>query len=240
MKAMILAAGRGERMRPLTDERPKPLIELAGRPLIEHPLQALAAAGVRDFVINLGYRGGQIRDWLGDGGRWGVRIAYSDEGDPPLETGGGVLRALPMLGAEPFILVNADVHAQSPWDRLVTAASQLPASDLAHLLLVPNPPHHPVGDFELRADGRIASGGERLTFSGLSVLRPELFAGCRDTRFPIAPLWRAAAERGTLSGERFAGLWCDLGTPERLAEHAARLASAGITRGAVAHTREER
>lgn len=221
IKAMILAAGRGERMRPLTDDRPKPLVTLAGRALIEHPLTQLVDAGVRDVVVNLGYRGVQIREQLGDGTRWGVRIAYSEEGDPPLETGGGLLRALPLLGPAPFLLVNADVYVQLDWRRLLARAAALPAATQAHLLLVPNPPHRPQGDFAL-IDGRLVepmpAGAETYTFAGISILRPELFAGCQPGRFPLAPLLRAAAVRGQVSGEVHRGLWSDVGTPQRLAE----------------------
>ncbi|MDB5972414.1 MAG: nucleotidyltransferase family protein [Hydrocarboniphaga sp.] len=218
---MILAAGRGERMRPLTDERPKPLVTLAGRALIEYPLTQLIAAGVSDFVVNLGYRGEQIREHLGDGSRWRVRIRYSVEGDPPLETGGGLLQALPLLGPGPFLLVNADVYARVDWSRLLARAAALPANTLAHLLLVPNPPHKAQGDFALIADRvvePIPAGAPIYTFSGISILRPALFAGCQPGRFPLAPLLRAAALRDQLDGEVFGGLWSDVGTPLRLAE----------------------
>lgn len=218
MKAMILAAGRGERMRPLTDRIPKPLVPVAGRPLIEHAIARLVQAGVRELVINLGYRGEQIREHLGDGESLGVRIAYSDEGDPPLETGGGVFRALELLGDEPFLLVNSDVYAEFSFSGLVETAGSLVANDLAHLVFVPNPAHRPQGDFALR-EGRVLLDGEpRLTFSGLSVLRPELFCTVEDGRFPLAPLLRQAAACGQLGGELFEGLWSDVGTPQRLAE----------------------
>ncbi|MGQ0619079.1 MAG: N-acetylmuramate alpha-1-phosphate uridylyltransferase MurU [Panacagrimonas sp.] len=225
MKAMILAAGRGERMRPLTDLLPKPLLPLAGQPLIVHMIERLARAGVRDLVINLGYRGEQIADHLGDGARWGVRIAYSDEGDPPLETGGGVFRALELLGDEPILLVNADVYSDFNFTALAARAQRLPERELAHLVLVPNPAHRPDGDFVLR-DGRVLNEGEpRLTFSGISILRPELFFQCEEGRFPLAPLLRRAAACGQIGGERFDGYWSDVGTPERLAELEARMAS---------------
>jgi MurNAc alpha-1-phosphate uridylyltransferase len=221
VKAMILAAGRGERMRPLTDDRPKPLVELRGQPLIEYPLRALAAAGVREFVVNLGYRGAQIREHLGDGSRFGVRIDYSDEGDPALETGGGLHRALPLLGGGAFIVANADVYTHYPWGRLIERAACLPADVEAHLVLVPNPAHRPQGDFAL-AGGRIVEPApdtaQTATFSGLSVLRHSLFDGCEPGRFPLAPLLRAAARRGAVGAERYDGLWSDVGTPQRLAE----------------------
>lgn len=218
MRAMILAAGRGERMRPLTDHLPKPLVALAGQPLIEHVVRRLAAAGVHELVVNLGYRGAQIREHLGDGSALGVQLAYSDEGDPPLETGGGVFRALPLLGASPFLLVNADVYSEFDLGRLVAQARALPDHDMGHLVLVPNPPHVRDGDFGLQG-GRVTNDGEpRLTFSGLSVLRPELFVDCEDGRFPLAPLLRRASACDELSGERFDGRWSDVGTPERLAD----------------------
>lgn len=214
-------------MRPLTDERPKPLVTLAGRALIEHPLQQLVDAGIADFVINLGYRGEQIREYLGDGSRWNVRIRYSEEGDPPLETGGGLLQALPLLGPAPFVLVNADVYARVDWRRLLARAASLPMNTLAHLLLVPNPAHKAQGDFALIADRvfePVPAGAPLYTYSGISILRPELFAGCRPGRFPLAPLLRAAALRGEVGGAVFDGLWSDVGTPQRLAELEALIA----------------
>lgn len=224
MKAMILAAGRGERMRPLTDALPKPLLRLRGRALIEYPLCALAAAGVREFVINLGYRGAQIREHLGDGAAFGVRIAYSEEGDPPLETGGGLFHALPLLGAAPFIVVNADVYAEYPWDRLLERARQFPDDRLAHLVLVPVPCWRARGDFALR-DGRIDEAlAPEAVFAGISILRPELFAQAAPGRYSVVPLLRAAARAGRVGGERFDGPWSDLGTPQRLAELEALLA----------------
>lgn len=219
--AMILAAGRGERMRPLTDRLPKPLVPLAGRPLIEHALGRLLAAGVRDIVINLGYRGAQIREHLGDGAAWGARIRYSEEGDPPLETGGGLFQALPLLGAEPFLVVNADVYAELDLAPLAALALALPANRLAHLVLVPNPEFHRGGDFVLDGDAIVEPAdpaAPRLTYSGIAVLRPQLFDGCTPGRFPMAPLWRAAAARGQVGGQRYDGRWSDVGTPQRLAE----------------------
>lgn len=215
---MILAAGKGERMRPLTDGRPKPMLPVAGKPLIEYHLERLGAAGVRDFVINLGWHGSQIRDAIGDGARWGVSVRYSEEGWPALESGGGILHALPLLGAAPFIVVNGDVYADYPWPALVERARQLPAGDLAHLVLVPNPAHNPGGDFVL-AQGRLGNGpAPRLTFSGISVHRPEFFEGCAPGHFPLLPLWRRYAGEGRLAGERYTGRWSDVGTPQRLAE----------------------
>ncbi|MCC2656753.1 MAG: nucleotidyl transferase [Panacagrimonas sp.] len=217
MRAMILAAGRGERMRPLTDHVPKPLLAVAGVTLIEHAIARLARAGVQDLVINLGYRGAQIREHLGDGVTHGVRIRYSDEGDPPLETGGGVFRALDLLGDAPFLLVNSDVYADYDFAPLVARARAFGTHDLAHLVLVPNPAHRPDGDFGLENGRARNDGAIRLTYSGIAILRPELFINCEDGRFALAPLLRQAAACDELSGERHDGLWSDVGTPERLA-----------------------
>lgn len=215
---MILAAGKGERMRPLTDARPKPMLPVAGKPLIEYHLERLGAAGVREFVINLGWHGEQIRDAIGDGARWGVSVRYSEEGWPALESGGGIFHALPLLGAGPFLVVNGDVFVDYPWPALIERARRLPPGDLAHLVLVPNPAHNPKGDFVLD-HSRVTNGASpRLTFSGLSVHRPEFFAGCGAGHFPLLPLWRRRADEGTISGELYAGRWSDVGTPQRLGE----------------------
>lgn len=215
MKAMILAAGKGERLRPLTLHTPKPLVRAAGVPLIEYHVRALAAAGFRELVINHAWLGAQIEDYLGDGERFGVSIAYSAEGEP-LETGGGIFRALPLLGDEPFLVVNGDIWTDYPFAGLCR-----PLAGLAHLVLVDNPAHHPEGDFRLLEDGRItdaAAGLDRLTYSGIAVLAPALFAGCRPGAFKLAPLLRQAMADGRVGGERFAGRWVDVGTHERLAE----------------------
>lgn len=217
---MILAAGRGERMRPLTLERPKPLLEAGGRPLIVHHLHALAQAGLRDVVVNVSWLGAQVVAALGDGSRHDVRIAYSDEGPEPLETGGGIFRALPLLGPAPFLVLNGDVWTDYPYEQL---RDVLQPNDLAHLVLVPNPAHNPDGDFVLRNGRIVEEPGERLTFSGLGLYRPELFAGCRDGIFKLAPLLREAARAGRVSGEVHTGDWLDIGTPERLAELDTRL-----------------
>jgi N-acetyl-alpha-D-muramate 1-phosphate uridylyltransferase len=212
MKAMILAAGRGNRMRPLTDHTPKPLLEAGGRPLIQHHLERLAAAGIRDVVINHAHLGDQIETRLGDGGRFGLRIRYSHE-KTALETGGGIFKALPLLGSEPFLVINGDIWTD--WD---PAGARLDESDLAHLVLVENPPHHPSGDFGL-SEGRIhPDGNPRLTFSGIGVYSPALFDGCRPEAFALAPLLRRAMLEGRVGGERHGGHWFDIGTPERLAE----------------------
>ncbi|MBK5008729.1 nucleotidyltransferase family protein [Pseudomonas sp. S60] len=214
MKAMILAAGKGERMRPLTLHTPKPLVPLAGRPLIEYHLQALAAAGITDVVINHAWLGQQIERHLGDGSRFGLRIRYSAEGEP-LETGGGIFKALPLLGDEPFVLVNGDIWTDYDFSRL-----QCPLPSLAHLVLVDNPSHHGHGDFRL-VDGQVLDGDNApgtLTFSGISLLHPSLFDGCQPGAFKLAPLLRQAIAAGKVSGERHAGRWVDVGTLERLAE----------------------
>jgi MurNAc alpha-1-phosphate uridylyltransferase len=220
MKAMLLAAGRGERMRPLTDARPKPLLTVAGKPLIAWHLERLAAAGVREVVINTSWLGEQIPAALGDGARWGLQIAYSPEPWPALETGGGIQRALPLLGPEPFLLVNGDIYADIDFSAL-----RLAPGDLGQLVLVPNPPHHVKGDFVLDRGRIVADGVEKLTFSGVSVLHPALFEACQPGRFPLAPLLRAAEGSGRLGGQRHDGLWIDVGTPERLAELDAHLAA---------------
>ncbi len=219
MRAMILAAGRGERLRPITDRLPKPLVPVGGRPLIEHHLHALARAGFREVVVNLAHLGAQIRASLGDGARFGLVIRYSDEGGRGLETGGGIHRALPLLGDEPFLVVNADIYTDYPF-----APPPLAEGDLAHLVLVDNPTHHPRGDFRLDENGRVhAHGGPRLTFAGIGVYRPELFRRCQGGAFPLAPLLREAMAAGRVSGEHYCGRWVDVGTRERL-EEANRLA----------------
>ena len=212
---MILAAGRGERMRPLTLARPKPLLEAGGAPLIVHHLRALAAAGFEDVVVNLSWLGLQVREALGDGSRYGLRLHYSDEGPEPLETGGGIFRALPLLGAGPFLVLNGDVWTDVDWSGL---RERLAPGDLAHLVLVCNPAHNPTGDFVLERGRIVETPGERLTFSGAGVYRAELFSGCSDGIFKLAPLLRTAARAGRVSGELHTGAWLDIGTPERL-EH---------------------
>lgn len=214
MKAMILAAGKGERMRPLTLHTPKPLVRAAGTPLIEFHLNALAAAGFRQLVINHAWLGPQIEAHLGDGARFGLSIRYSAEGEP-LETGGGIFRALPLLGDEPFLVVNGDVWTDFDFKRL-----RRPLDGLAHLVLVDNPIHHPLGDFRLD-QGRVSDaveGEPSLTYSGIAVLHPRLFSGCQAGAFKLAPLLRQAMAAGQVSGEHFAGRWVDVGTHERLAE----------------------
>ncbi len=209
---MILAAGRGERMRPLTDHTPKPLLEVGGKALIEHLIEALATAGFHELVINTAHLGAQLLARLGDGGRYGVAIEWSPEPDGALETGGGIMQALPRLG-ERFVVVNGDIWTDYPFVRL----RQVPAA-LAHLVLVDNPPQHAQGDFALN-DGQIAvEGRTRLTFSGIGVYHRDLFRDCRPGKFPLAPLLRAAMGEHQVSGEHYRGRWLDIGTPERLQE----------------------
>ncbi|QTF93623.1 N-acetylmuramate alpha-1-phosphate uridylyltransferase MurU [Halomonas sp. BM-2019] len=218
MKAMILAAGLGKRMRPLTDRCPKPLLPVGGRPLIVHQLSRLRAAGITEIVINVSYRAEQIMAALGDGGDYGVRIAWSREATP-LETGGGIRQALPLLGEAPFLLVNGDV-----WCDLDPAALPALGDDLAWLALVDNPVHHTKGDFHLDPAGRVHAEGEpRLTFAGLSLLDPALVAAEPPGAFALAPLLRRAMQEGRVAGHHHRGEWVDVGTPERLAELDRRL-----------------
>lgn len=214
MKAMILAAGKGERMRPLTLTTPKPLIRVGGIPLIEYHLRALAKAGFTEIVINHAWLGQQIEDHLGDGSGFGLSIRFSPEGEP-LETGGGIFRALPLLGDEAFVVVNGDI-----WTDYDFSALREPLNGLAHLVLVDNPEHHPNGDFIL-ADGKVHDGqtpADNLTYSGIAVLHPRLFDGCTGGAFKLAPLLRAAMAEGRVSGEHLKGHWVDVGTHERLAQ----------------------
>lgn len=213
MKAMILAAGRGERMRPLTDTTPKPLLQAGGRMLIEYHLDNLVRVGITDIVINHAHLGTQIEAALGDGARYGARIRYSPEPEGALETGGGIHQALPLLGEGPFLVVNGDI-----WTDFDYGALPSNFSGLAYLVLIDNPDHHPAGDFHLR-DGRVfTEGAPRLTFSGIGLYRAALFAGCTPGKFPLAPLLRAAMERGEVQGMHYTGRWRDIGTPQRLAE----------------------
>ena len=211
MKAMLLAAGRGERLRPLTDEVPKALVEAGGKPLIAWHLERLARAGIRDAVINVSHLGERIVERLGDGARFGLRIVYSRERER-LETAGGIANALGLLGREPFLLVNADVYCECDFARLMKIEL---GTRLAHLVLVPNPPQHPRGDFVLE-NGRIRTqGASRHTFSGIGLYRAELFAGAPGA-FPLAPLLRAAADADRVAGSLYTGDWHDIGSPERL------------------------
>lgn len=219
MRAMILAAGRGERMRPLTDHTPKPLLRAGGKALIEFHIEALVRAGITDLVINHAHLGERIERHLGDGGRYGARIRYSRE-ETALETGGGILQALPLLGPDPFIVVNGDVWTDYPFERLTAGLAPWAK---AHLVLVDNPPHHRGGDFVLESSRIVPGGADRLTYSGIGIYRPELVAGREPGPFALGPLLRAAAQRGELSGEYYSGAWLDVGTPERLDELEQRL-----------------
>lgn len=225
MKAMILAAGRGERMRPLTDTTPKPLLTVAGKPLIQHHIEALVRAGIVDLVINHAWMGRQIEKALGDGSTYGARIQYSSEGDQALETGGGIFKALPLLtdtdtdestvesSGEPFIVVNGDIFTQYDYTALTLAPDRL-----AHLVLVDNPEHNQRGDFALEGSEVMEEGADKLTFSGIGVYCAALFKQCQAGRFPLAPLLRVAMQQGKVTGEHFTGLWMDIGTPARLEE----------------------
>ncbi|MEH6582595.1 MAG: nucleotidyltransferase family protein [Halioglobus sp.] len=216
MKVMLLAAGLGERMRPLTDHTPKPLLTVAGTPLLEHHIRRLVAAGLDDLVINVSHLAAQIVDFFGDGSRWGARIAWSHEREP-LETAGGIINALPLLGDKPFGLVNGDVWTDYPFKHLCDRVSLPPGG--AHLVLVDNPPQHPGGDFELLDSGLVAplgAGGKGLTYAGLGVYTAAFFAGTAPGKSPMRPLLDRAIARQCLLGEYFPGQWVDVGTPERL------------------------
>lgn len=251
MKALILAAGLGERMRPLTETTPKPLLQVGGKPLIVWHLDKLAALGVREVVVNTSWLAGQFPQALGDGARWGLRLHYSYEGSTPLETGGGMCNALALLGDAPFIAVNGDIWTDYDFARL----PREPEGE-AHLVLVDNPPQHPRGDFALlemgsenislvaasapSASGEIFSDpiSRHLTFAGIGIYRSTLFVGWRNIignapgademppRFKLVPLLRAAMARGAVSGERHCGRWTDVGTPQRLAQLDAELIDA--------------
>lgn len=242
VKAMLLAAGRGERMGPLTADLPKPLLSLGSETLIERHLRRLAGAGFGEIVINLSYRGGQIRSAVGDVTPWGQTVAYSEEGEPPLETAGGIVHALPLLGDGAFLAVSTDVVTDCDFAALRAAGAGLGgapdetgarpgrANDAiatgfgrarvatGHLVLVPNPPHHPDGDFGLAPDGRLSAAPPRHTFSGIAVLHPALFRGLAPGIRPLRDVLHPAVRRGALLGGVYEGLWRDVGTPERLAD----------------------
>jgi MurNAc alpha-1-phosphate uridylyltransferase len=208
---MILAAGRGERLRPLTDTTPKPLLRVRGQPLIERHVAALARAGIPRIVINLAWLGEQIRDYLGDGARHAVDIVYSEERPQALETAGGIFRALPHLGPGPFAVVNGDIYTDFPFETLKIGPDRE-----AHLVLVQNPPQHLEGDFGLERGLALAAAASRYTFSGIAVYRTAFFAGCRDGAFPLKPLLLKSMAAGRCSGELYRGVWEDVGTPQRL------------------------
>ena len=222
MRAMILAAGRGERLRPLTDAIPKPLVRAGGKPLIALHLERLAAGGCREAVVNVSHLAGQIIEHIGDGARYGLRIVYSREAEP-LETAGGIANARALLGEAPFLLVNADIYCEIDFARLLALSL---GERLAHLVLVPNPRHRAGGDFSLEGGSVGNGGGPRYTYAGVAVMAPALVAGVRPgEKAPLAPLLRAAADRRLIGGELHTGLWQDVGTHERLAELEAQLAS---------------
>jgi N-acetyl-alpha-D-muramate 1-phosphate uridylyltransferase len=215
MKAMLLAAGRGERLRPLTDSVPKALVEAGGKPLIAWHLERLARAGCREAVINVSHLGERIVERIGDGARFGLRVAYSREAER-LETAGGIARALELLGRDAFLLVNADVYCEYEFDRLLGLSL---GASLAHLVLVPNPQHRPRGDFALVSGQVKSDGSPRYTYAGIALMSPQLVQQIvPGQKAPLAPLLYAAADRGLLTGELYQGLWQDVGTRERLAE----------------------
>ncbi len=211
MRAIILAAGRGERMRPLTDITPKPLLDVNGKPLVQYHIENLVHAGIKEIVINHGVLGEQIENYLGDGGRFQANIQYSAEGNNPLETGGGIFKALPLLGNDPFLVINADIWTDYSFRNL-----PVQPTGLVHLVLVDNPEHNPDGDFAI-TDGYIENTGSRkYTFSGIGVYRKELFDEISGGAFPLTPLIRKAADKHLVTGEIHGGAWFDIGTPERL------------------------
>ncbi|MGI0118405.1 N-acetylmuramate alpha-1-phosphate uridylyltransferase MurU [Zooshikella sp. RANM57] len=219
MKAMLLAAGEGQRMRPLTLITPKPLLPVNGQPLVTYSLQRLAQSGITDVIMNTSHLAEKVEQTLGDGQQFGVHIQYSRE-QQKLETGGGIFKALPLLGQDPFLVVNGDVWCNYPFAVLEKQKQQLQDEHkLAHLVLVPNSPHHPEGDFYLVDEGHIALSGsaeQRFTYSGISVLHPDIFAGCKPGVFSLTPLLRDAIRQGKVTGELYLGEWLDIGTPDRL------------------------
>ena len=213
MFAMILAAGRGERLRPLTDSTPKPLLKAGSRMLIEHHLHALSSAGISDVVINIGHLGQQIIDQLGDGSRYQLAIHYSDERNAVLETGGGIVKALPLLKSDPFLVINGDI-----WSDIDLSSLTDDFNSLAHLVLVKNPQHHLQGDFTLQGDLVREINGNRTawTYSGMAMFKHDFFDQCKEQRFALAPLLHQHIAKGLISGEVYNGLWFDIGTRERL------------------------
>jgi MurNAc alpha-1-phosphate uridylyltransferase len=221
MRAMILAAGRGTRMGPLTIDTPKPLLDLNGESLLGRHLRMLRSAGIREVIVNVSYLGEKIQAALGDGARYGVDIRYSQEPDEPLETAGGIIQALPLLGSEPFVVVNADIVCDFEFAGL----GESPGAGT--LVLVPNPAHNPEGDFGLDSRSRLNHAPPKWTFAGISRLSPELFTGLAPGRRPLVQVLNAAIERGALVGMIHSGLWMDVGTPERLQAARSALAQAG-------------
>ena len=228
MKAMVLAAGRGERLRPITDTLPKPLVRVAGKPLIVYHLEALARAAVHEVVINLSWLPDKLRAALGDGSDYGVRITYTDEGPVALETGGGIFNAIQLLGPGPFLVVNGDTFTDIDFGALqARAAADVRSGALARLVLVPNPTQHPHGDFGLDGEQVVERQTGRFTYSGVGVYRPEFFEGCTAGKFPLLPLLKRAIAAGRLRGQLHEGEWCDVGTPQRLAELDERVGARG-------------
>jgi MurNAc alpha-1-phosphate uridylyltransferase len=216
VKAMILAAGLGERMRPLTDHTPKPLLQVQGAALIEHHLRALAQAGFTEVVVNVSHLGKQVMDYCGDGHQWGLNIQYSPE-DSPLETAGGILQALPLLGDQPFLVVNGDIYTDYPFEQL--RGLSVSEDCLAHLVFVGNPEQHPLGDFSLGQGGvmsALSPGEMGVTYAGIGVYSPDLLAGLLPGKTPLRPLLDGAITDRRLFGEFYTGRWVDVGTPERL------------------------
>ena len=226
MRAMILAAGRGERMRPLSDVLPKPLLEVAGKPLVVHAVEKLVAAGFVDLVVNLGYRGRRIREFLGDGSFWGAAISYSDEGGRPTGTGAGIVRALPLLGPGPFVVTSADLWTDFRYERLRRASVRE-----VHLVLVANPGHNPEGDFALEDGSLLRSGPNRLTYSGIGVCSPAAFRPVIAGAAALAPYLDRACERGTATGEVYHGMCDNVGTPSQLAAARSRATPISGPRG---------
>jgi len=215
MKVMILAAGKGERMRPLTDFKPKPLLPVADKTIIEYTIDGLVASGFKDLVINHAYLGQQIEDYLGDGERYGANIQYSPEGDRGLETAGGIINALPLLGEQPFMVVNGDIATDFPFEQLKNQPKKL-----AHLVLVQNPVHHTQGDFGLLDNAQLVnkSDAELFTFCGIGVYDPQFFSEIEVGHCKLGQLLRQAIDDGQVTGQLFRGFWMDIGTPERLSE----------------------
>lgn len=221
MKAMILAAGRGERMRPLTDHTPKPLLLAGGKPLIKHTIEKLAKAGFTQLVINIAHLGHLIKQTLGDGHQFGVDIIYSDEKNQALETAGGIIKALPLLGEQPFLVINGDIANDFDLSSL-----RKKTIDLAHLVLVPNPDHHSEGDFHLKNNGQLCLQNQpKLTYSGIGIFNPALFDAQPAIKSKLAPLLKNAITQEHVSGELFNGFWLDIGTPERLEQFNQRLSN---------------
>jgi MurNAc alpha-1-phosphate uridylyltransferase len=211
MKAMLLAAGHGMRMRPLTENIPKPLLQVCGKPLLQHHIESLSRAGITEIVINHARLGRMIESCFGDGSKFGVDICYSAEGDIPLETGGGIKRALPILGDAPFIVISADIYTDFNFARLTNISA-----DLAHLVLVDNPAHHPHGDFCLVEDRIQKTGGARLTYANIGIFTREFFSHCQEAVIPLGPLLDNAIDTSRVTGEYFSGYWVNVGTPDTL------------------------